>query len=236
MQINFRKVKMSNLVEVKQENNFISLMQQALTTPNMDMSVLKDMLQMQKEVMAQQAIIEFNNDFSEMSKNIPVIAHTKKSYSTTYTPLEDIVNIVRPILSQYGFSISFNNEQLEKGFVTITCQLRHRKGHMIENALTLPTEAVTKGMNPMQAIGGAISYGKRYTLCGILNIATTADDDNNGFATNAKDEASKKTLTDDRLSKAIEQVNAGKLTVQQITDAYNLTPEQLMKIGKEVNV
>lgn len=225
---------MSDLTVQNENNGFLSLMQQALTTPNMDMSILKDMLSMQKEIMAQQAIIDFNNDFAEMSKEIPVIAHTKKSYSTTYTPLEDIVNIVRPITSKYGFSISFNNEQLEKGFVKITCQLRHRKGHMIENALTLPTEAVTKGMNSMQAIGGAISYGKRYTLCGILNIATTADDDNNGFATNAKEEANKKPLSDARLDKAIEQVNLGAITVQSITDAYNLTSEQLMKIGREV--
>ena len=224
---------MSELI-TQNENGFLSLMQQALTTPNMDMSVLKDMLAMQKEVMAQQAIIDFNNDFSAMSKEIPVIAHTKKSYSTTYTPFEDIVNIVRPILSQYGFSVSFNNHQDSVGIVTITCQLRHKGGHMIENALTLPTEAVTKGMNAMQAIGAAISYGKRYTLCGILNIATTADDDNNGFATNAKSEASKKPLTDARLDKAIQQVNEGKLTVEQITDAYDLTPEQLIKVGREV--
>ena len=224
---------MSELI-TQNENGFLSLMQQALTTPNMDMSVLKDMLAMQKEVMAQQAIIDFNNDFSAMSKEIPVIAHTKKSYSTTYTPLEDIVNIVRPILSQYGFSVSFNNHQDSVGIVTVTCQLRHKGGHMIENALTLPTEAVTKGMNAMQAIGAAISYGKRYTLCGILNIATTADDDNNGFATNAKSEASKKSLTDARLDKAIQQVNEGKLSVEQITDAYDLTPEQLIKVGREV--
>lgn len=189
---------------------------------------------MQKEVMAQQAIIDFNNDFSAMSKEIPVIAHTKKSYSTTYTPLEDIVNIVRPILSKYGFSISFNNTQETAGFIKVTCQLRHKAGHMIENMLILPTEAATKGMNAMQAIGAAISYGKRYTLCGILNIATTADDDNNGFSTNAKTELSKKTLTDIRLDKAIEQVNAGTITVDSITDAYDLTPEQLMKIGREV--
>lgn len=224
---------MSNLT-VQQDNGFLSLMQQALTTPNMDMSILKDMLAMQKEVMAQQAIIDFNNDFSEMSKEIPVIAHTKKSYSTTYTPLEDIVNIVRPILSKYGFSISFNNTQETQGFVKVTCQLRHKAGHMIENMLILPTEAVTKGMNAMQAIGAAISYGKRYTLCGILNIATTADDDNDGFATNAKIESSKKKLSDVRLDKAIEQVNAGVITIESITDAYDLTPEQLIKIGREV--
>ena len=221
-----------NELATTQDNGFLQLMQQALTTPNMDMSVLKDMLAMQKEVMAQQAIIDFNNDFSVMSRKIPVISHTKKSYSTTYTPLEDIVNIVRPILSEHGFSVSFNNEQLEKGFVTVTCQLRHKGGHMIENALTLPTEAVTKGMNPMQAIGGAISYGKRYTLCGILNIATTADDDNNGFATNAK--TTKPAIDDERLTKAIESINNKATTVSKVTGSFTLTDEQLIRIGKEV--
>lgn len=226
---------MSNLTTTE-NNSFLALMQTALTTPNMDVSVLKDMLAMQKEVMVQQAIIDFNNDFSEMSREIPVIAHTKKSYSTTYTPLEDIVNIIRPILSKYGFSVSFNNNQVAAGFITITCQLRHKGGHMIENMLTLPTEAATKGMNAMQAIGAAISYGKRYTLCGILNIATTADDDGNGFSTNAKTESQKKPLSDVRLDKAIEQVNSKTITLDTITDAYDLTTEQLIKIGREVKV
>ena len=58
--------------------------------------------------------------------------------------------------------------------------------------------------------------------------------DNNGFATNAKTELSKKPLTDVRLDKAIEQVNAGTITIDSITDAYDLTPEQLIKIGREV--
>lgn len=227
---------MSELAVVNNnEVGFISLMQQALSNPNMDMGVMREMMLMQKEILAQQAIIDFNNDFSLMSKEIPVIAHTKKSYSTTYTPLEDIVNIVRPITSKYGFSISFNNEQVEKGFVTITCQLRHRKGHMIENSLTLPTEAVTKGMNSMQAVGGAISYGKRYTLCGILNIATAADDDNNGFTTNAKEDAKKNPeINDEQLTKAIETINEGKYTVEKLLSARELTPIQLIRLGREV--
>ena len=217
------------------ENGFLSLMQQALTTPNMDMSVLKDMLTMQKEVMAQQAIIDFNNDFSAMSQEIPVIAHTKKSYSTTYTPLEDIVKVVQPILSKYGFSVSFTTEQQGLDAVTVNCFLQHRDGHSTSTALMLPTKAVNNSMNPMQAIGAAISYGKRYTICGILNIATAQDDDNNGFAVNAKVESTKKPLSDDRLEKAIEQVKAGNIDLQKdLLDKFDLTAEQLMKVGKEL--
>ena len=141
---------------------------------------------------------------------------------------------VQPILSKYGFSVSFTTEQQGLDAVTVNCILQHKDGHSTSTALMLPTKAVNNSMNAMQAIGAAISYGKRYTICGILNIATAQDDDNNGFAVNAKIESAKRPLSDARLEKAIEQVNAGKLTVEQITESYDLTPQQLIKIGREV--
>lgn len=210
-------------------------MQQALTTPNMDMQVMKDMLAMQREVMAQQAVIDFNNDFSIMTAQIPVIAHTKKSYSTTYAPLEDIDKVIRPILSKNGFSVSFKNDQEGLEIVTVYCQLRHKCGHMIENSVTLPTEAATKGMNKQQAIGSALSYAKRYALCGILNITTTADDDNNGFAVNAKIESKKKPISDEDLTKGIQAINSGTYTLDKLLYARDLSNEQMMRVGREVN-
>lgn len=219
---------------VKQENNFLTVVQQALSNPNMDMSVLKEMLAMQKEVMAQQAVIEFNEDYSIMSAEIPVIKRSKKAYSASYAPMEDIDLVIRPILSKFGFSVSFRNKQDGLDMVEVTCELRHKKGHMIENTITLPTEAATKGMNKQQAIGSAITYAKRYAICGILNITTADDDCNNGFAVDAKMEAAKKPLSDARLIKAIEQVSNGTITIESITDVYDLTPQQLIKIGREV--
>ncbi len=58
------------------------------------------------------------------------------------------------------------------------------------------------------------------------------------YVDNMKDvqEDSPKTLSDARLDKAIEQVNLGKLSVDQITDAYELTEAQLVKLNSEVNV
>ena len=77
-----------------------------------------------------------------------------------------------------------------------------------------------------------------------LNQAMTSDqgvinqDGEVSYVDNMKDvqEDSPKTLSDARLDKAIEQVNLGKLSVNQITDAYELTEEQLAKLNSEVNV
>ena len=84
----------------------------------------------------------------------------------------------------------------------------------------------------MQAIGAAITYGKRYTLCSILNITTTGDDCNNGFAVNAK--ASKPHIDDERLTKAIESINNKSTTLDKVKNAFALTDDQLIRIGKEI--
>ena len=166
-----------------------------------------------------------------------MIARTKKTHTTFYAPLEDIVKAVQPILSKYGFSISFTTEQQGLEAVTVNCILQHKDGHSTKTALTLPTKAVNNSMNAMQAIGAAISYGKRYTVCGILNIATAQDDDNNGFALNVRAESAKKPpIDDERLTKAIESINNKATTVSKVTSSFTLTDEQLIRIGKEVTV
>lgn len=224
---------MNNLT-VQSDNNALSVIQHMVKSGNFDVSVAKELLEMQKDFLKHQAIINYNNDFSLMSKEIPVIAKSKKAHNTSYAPLEDIVKVVQPILSTYGFSVSFTTEQQGLDAVTINCILQHKDGHSTSTSLMLPTKAVNNSMNAMQAIGAAISYGKRYTICGILNIATAQDDDNNGFAVNAKVESAKRPLTDARLEKAIEQIKLGNTTVDSVINSYDLSPQQLMLLGKEV--
>ena len=224
---------MGDLIEVKQDDA-LSVIRNMVTSGNFDVSVARELLEMQKDFMKQHSFSIFNNDFSLMSQEIPVIAHTKKSYSTTYTPYEDIVKITQPILSKYGFSISFSNEQSNVDSIKVICTLMHKDGHSVSTSLELPTEAVTKGMNKMQAIGAANSYGKRYALCGILNIATTGEDCNNGFATNAK--TAKPAINGDQLSKALKAISENKYTLEKLFSSYELTIEQHVEVAKNVTI
>lgn len=225
---------MGDLVQVQEQTSALSVIQQMVTSGNFDVSVARELLEMQKDFMRHQAVINYNNDFALMSKEIPVIAKSKKAHTTSYAPLEDIVKVVQPILSKYGFSVSFTTNQDGLDAVTVNCSLQHKDGHSTSTSLMLPTKAVNNSMNAMQAIGAAISYGKRYTICGILNIATAQDDDNNGFAVNAKIESAKRPLTDARLEKAIEQIKLGNTTVDSVINSYDLSPQQLMLLGREV--
>lgn len=224
---------MSNL-PAQQNNSALTVIENMVSSGNFDVNVARELIEMQKDIMKQQAIINFNHDFSLMSKKIPVIAHTKKSYSTTYAPLEDIVTVVQPILSEHGFSVSFSTQQNGIESVKIICTLMHKDGHTATTELELPTEAVTKGMNKMQAIGAAITYGKRYTLCGILNITTTGDDCNNGFAVNAK--AGKPRLNDEQFKKALAKIQANEYTVEKLVNTYELSNEQIIEVSRNASI
>lgn len=223
---------MSNL-PTTQSNSALTVIENMVSSGNFDVNVARELIEMQKDIMKQQAIINFNHDFALMSKKIPVIAKSKKAHTTMYAPLEDIVKVVQPILSEHGFSVSFSTQQNTLESVTVTCTLMHKDGHSTSTELQLPTKAVNNSMNAMQAIGAAITYGKRYTISGLLNIST-GDDDNNGFTVNAK--TSKPPIDDDRLTKAIESINNKSTTLDKVTNSFELTKEQLIRIGKEVTV
>lgn len=222
---------MSNL-PAQQNNSALTVIENMVSSGNFDVNVARELIEMQKDIMKQQAIINFNHDFSLMSKKIPVIAKSKKAHTTMYAPLEDIVKVVQPILSEHGFSVSFSTQQNNLDSVTITCTLMHKDGHSTSTELQLPTKAVNNSMNAMQAIGAAITYGKRYTISGLLNIST-GDDDNNGFTVNAK--TSKPRLTDEQFSKALAKIQANEYTLEKLLNTYELSNEQIIEVAKNGN-
>ena len=229
----------SNSVQV------LSMIGNLVNRESFDIHALEKLIDLQNNAEDRQAKKEFNRNLSEMLSKIPVIAKAgvNKFNGTKFAKLEDIVEITRPILHDYGFSVTYkqSQEMIPNAstdpnsifcMMTVTCVLKHKDGHEESNEIQLPI-ATIKGQTPIQAMGMGSTYGRRYTLMQALNIAV-AEDDQDGFAVNAKIEASKKPLSDARLIKAIEQVNNGTITIESITDAYDLTPSQLIKIGREV--
>lgn len=241
-------IKETNLTHVAVQNSpvhVLSMISGLIQKDNFDIHALEKLIQLNNEEEDRQARRAFNLNLSKMLSKIPVIAKTgiNTFNGTKFAKLEDIVETTRPILHDFGFSVTYKQEQqMIEGaktepnsifcMMTVTCVLKHELGHEESNSIQLPV-ATIKGQTPIQAMGMGSTYGRRYTLMQALNIAV-AEDDQDGFAVNAKTEANKRPLSDARLDKAIEQVNEGKLTIEQITDAYDLEPHQLIKIGREV--
>lgn len=91
-----------------------------------------------------------------------------------YAPLNEILNVVRPILSKNGLSI-VQDSSVQDGKVIITTYIFHTSGEWIESSpLTLTPEKLTP-----QGVGSVITYGRRYALSALLGISSEDDDDGN---------------------------------------------------------
>ena len=208
----------------------MTIISQMVTSGSMDVETVKGLLDIQKSLDLQESIRSFNRDFAMMRSEMPIFKREKQAYTTTYTPLEDIMKLAQPVLSKYGFSASFSTSQIDAKAVSVTCDIMHRDGHSKSTSLIVPVEVVTKGMNSMQALGSAITYGKRYTISGLLNIVTADDKDNNGFAESARQ--AKPKISDEQMEKAKKAIETNKTTLEQIMGHYDVTPQQIVELAR----
>jgi hypothetical protein len=96
-------------------------------------------------------------------------------FKSKYAPLNDILNLVRPVLSKHGLSIVQAPSGDGENIIIFTT-LIHSSGEWIEfEPLTLKADKVTA-----QGAGSAITYGRRYALSAVLGISSEDDDDGNG--------------------------------------------------------
>ncbi len=160
----------------------------AARDPQVDVAKLAALMDLQERYEARNAEVEFNKAFSRMQPRLPRIRKDGKvtlgvgkgSYS--FARWDDIDFIVRPILTEEGFTLSFTSEPTDKG-VLMVAYLSHSLGHSRTSKMQLPPDA-GPGRNALQAIGSAQSYGKRYLCAGILNLIFEDDDGQSvGFIT-----------------------------------------------------
>ena len=97
------------------------------------------------------------------------------AYRSKYADLSSCIEATQKALNKHGIAL-MQAPQLDGQMVTITTRLQHKSGQWYESDLTLP--AVQRDRFDAQSVGSAITYGRRYSLQAILNLAT-ADDDGN---------------------------------------------------------
>jgi hypothetical protein len=103
-------------------------------------------------------------------------------FSSKYSPLDVILETVRPVLGKNGLSIIQNTGGgLEN--ITISTMLLHSSGEWIESdGLNFKGEQTLKGGGTklsIQGAGSCITYGRRYQVTAILGLAGNDDDDGN---------------------------------------------------------
>jgi hypothetical protein len=165
----------------------LNIIERAAFDPNVDISRLEMLFEMQRKVLADEAKIAFEQAMTAaQAEMLPVVRDAENKHTKTrYAKLEAIDAAIRPVYTKFGLSLSFNQNEAEKGSVSVTCKVGHVRGHSETYMLTGGLDNVGSGGNanktPIQALGSSVSYLRRYLTCMIFNVTLT-NEDNDGNA------------------------------------------------------
>ncbi|HER19436.1 MAG TPA: ERF family protein [Chromatiales bacterium] len=178
----------NNAPATSSSQNLVPIIDKLIERPEIDVDKIERLLEMQERVMDRAAREAFSRDLADMQEAIPSVGKRGRTDKAAYAKFEDIMEVVRPVLHRYGFAVSFKINTSE-GMMAVTGTLVHKSGHREETTMTLPFDT-SGSKNQVQAVGSSVSYGKRYVLTAMLNIAThNEDDDGRASDSGMKDRA-----------------------------------------------
>lgn len=168
--------------------SLLDVISRAARDPAVDIDKMERLIAMQERIQARDAELSFNRAMvSAQAEMRPIAANASnpqtKSRYATYDKLD---RVLRPIYTQHGFSLSFDEGESSKpDHVRVVCYVSHSDGHTRTYHRDMPADGKgAKGgdvMTKTHAAGAAGSYGARYLLKGIFNVSVgEEDDDGNG--------------------------------------------------------
>lgn len=159
----------------------LAVIERAARDPNVDIDKMERLLLMQERVQERNAKAAYFDAMALMQPNLPTIdengniKNKNGGVQSTYALWEDINEVIKPILSEYGFSLTFRGKNTDRDITTVGI-LTHCLGHSEVSEITLPRDE-SGSKNIVQSIGSSKSYGKRYTAFDLINITTRKEDD-----------------------------------------------------------
>jgi hypothetical protein len=155
---------------------------------------------------------------------------TNPHFKNKYASLSNIIEATTPHLNAVGLSII--QLPCESGLETM---LLHTSGEHISSVSLTPCKDAS---NP-QALGSALTYAKRYSYAGALNLNIDEDDDANAATAVPKQVTQPKPQPkvvpkaeriivsegDETFLKIVKAVSEGKATIQQAIDKYSISEE-----------
>jgi len=114
------------------------------------------------------ALAKFQNE-------VPVIHQNTKGYNYTYADLNQVFDVIKPLLKKHGLGFT----QYLDGYSLSTMVFHVESGEHIKSNINIPKVSL-KGQNEYQALGSGITYLRRYSLSCLLGLITDKDADAHG--------------------------------------------------------
>src|SRR6185437_5186404 len=177
------------VVPMAEAASLMEVISRAAADPATDVDKLERLLGMYERITARSAEQAYHNAMSEAQAEMRPIAADASNPQTKskYASFVALDRALRPIYTNYGFSLSYDTDDgAPAEHVRVVCKVSHREGHTERPRIDMPADGKgAKGgdvMTKTHATGAAMTYGQRYLLKMIFNIAVGewGDDDGNG--------------------------------------------------------
>lgn len=137
-----------------------------------NVAALEKLVTLYEHMEAKKAEKQFTAAFVALQAEMPVIvAQTVIPNRGKYERFEDVMNVVGPLLTRHGFSVSFSMSFADNRIIE-TCQLKHVGGHSQPTSFAV---RVGKADTETQADCKAATTAKRNALLNALNIVIRQD-------------------------------------------------------------
>jgi ERF superfamily len=164
----------------------ISMIERAARDPEINIDKLERLITLQEKAQERVSEQAFNAAMSDAQAEMGPIAtdsnnpQTKSRYASYFA----LDRALRPIYAKHGFALSFGTGEMpQESYIRVLCYTSHRSGFTRTYHIDMPADGKgAKGgdvMTKTHATGSAMSYGQRYLLKMIFNIAIGSDDDGN---------------------------------------------------------
>ncbi|WP_426314557.1 ERF family protein [Methylobacterium fujisawaense] len=202
----------------------LSIIERMARDPNVDPDRVERFLVMAREDRAERARVAFIAAMSACQAELPrVLRDARNTHSgAPYARLETIARATQPIIARHGFSLSYDTQPSPiAGHLRIRCTCAHAAGHERDYHLDLPPDtAGTQGRankTPIQGIGATITYGRRYLVLQVFNIALTNDPDDTDGAPAA--DASEDVISDSQAE-----------TLRNLLTEHGIAPAKFLRV------
>lgn len=142
-----------------------------------DIDKMKQLMDMQERWEAKEAKKAYVLAMSNFRANCPMIERTKEGHQSKFAGLAETIEQIKSLMADNGLSHSWKMDQDKEGqLITVTCCVTHVFGHTECTSLSAgPDDSGNK--IAIQAMASTISYLERYTLFGLLGLASAEMDD-----------------------------------------------------------
>lgn len=167
----------------------LAMIERFASDPAFDVTKLQALMEMRYRELARVAEQAFNAAMSAAQTDMkPVAADADNTQTLSrYASYAALDRALRPIYTKYGFGLSFDTTDAPHAeYVRVLCYVTHVAGHSRTYRADMPADGKgAKGgdvMTKTHAAGSAMSYGMRYLLKMIFNVAVGEDDDDGNLA------------------------------------------------------